>query len=48
MDNEHERRLEALEARGLGDALTRSQIVIFAVTCLVLPAVLAVLGRGLL
>ena len=47
MDNEYERRLEALESRGLGEPLTRTQIITFAFTCIVLPAVVAILGRGL-
>lgn len=48
MDTELERRLDALEKEGLGKSLTRGQIVTFALTCLALPAIVAVLGRGLL
>ena len=48
MDTELERRLDALEKGGLGKSLTRGQIVAFALTCIVLPAIVAILGRGLL
>lgn len=47
VDNELERRLEALEKEGLGESLTRGQIGVFAMTCFVLPIVIAILGRGL-
>lgn len=48
MNTELEQRIDALEQQGLGESLTRKQIIIFVATCIVLPAVVAVLGRGLL
>lgn len=47
-DEEFGRRLEALERDGLGSALSGRQIAVFVGTCFVLPAVIALLGRGLM
>lgn len=41
---ELDERLEELETTGLGKSLTRNQIITFTTLCLLLPAIVAIIG----